>query len=231
MSTSFQLSLLVLLFISDSGWGAETTSSRAAKPLNLLVLTVDDMSCDSMGAFGCKLPETTPNMDKLAEGGLRFRYAHVQVGNCMPSRNVMWSGRYPHNNGVEGFYPVPAARHPMLCDLAKEAGYFTAIRHKIGHSSPFSPYTWDLELGVVDGVKIHAKDSASYGDSVRLGIEAADNAGQPFFLCINVSDPHKPFYTQVKNGQDPHVPTLVYDANQVPVPGSLPECRKACGDR
>ena len=75
----------------------------AAERVNLLIVTVDDMSADSVGAFDCQLPDTTPNIDRLAAEGLRFRHAHVQVGNCMPSRNVMWSGRYPHNNGVEGF--------------------------------------------------------------------------------------------------------------------------------
>ncbi len=56
---------------------------------NILFITVDDMNCDSMGAYGCALPGTTPNMDRLAAEGLRFEYAHVVVGNCMPSRNCM----------------------------------------------------------------------------------------------------------------------------------------------
>ena len=81
-------------------WGQYTFADRP----NILLITVDDMSADSIGAFGCKLPETTPNIDGLARESLSFAYAHVQVGNCMPSRNVMFSGRYPHNNGVEGFY-------------------------------------------------------------------------------------------------------------------------------
>ena len=60
-----------------------------ARP-NLLLITVDDMSCDSVGVFGCKLKGTTPHIDKLARESLRFGHAHVQVGNCYPSRNVMF---------------------------------------------------------------------------------------------------------------------------------------------
>ena len=60
--------------------------------------------------------------DRLAAEGLCFKYAHVQVGNCMPSRNVMWSGRYPHNNRVEGFYQVKDPGYPVLADLMKQAG-------------------------------------------------------------------------------------------------------------
>ncbi len=79
-----------------------TAAILQAKP-NILFITVDDMNCDSVGAFGCKLADTTPHIDKLAAEGLRFDKAHVVVGNCYPSRNVMFSGRYPHNSGVEGF--------------------------------------------------------------------------------------------------------------------------------
>ena len=74
--------------------------SAANRP-NILLLTVDDMSADSVGVFGSKLAGTTPNMDKLASQSLRFAHAHVTVGNCMPCRNVMLSGLYSHNNKVE----------------------------------------------------------------------------------------------------------------------------------
>ena len=82
--------------------------AASAKP-NLLIITTDDMSCDSVGAFGCKLKDTTPHMDRLAARSLRFNHAHVVVGNCMPSRKVMWSGKYPHNNGNEGFKAISKA--------------------------------------------------------------------------------------------------------------------------
>jgi len=214
---SLFMACLLGLFVS--------TAVRAERP-NLLIITVDDMSADSVGAFGCRLEGTTPNIDRLAKQGLRFSRAHVQVGNCMPSRNVMWSGRYPHNNGVEGFYQVKDAKYPVLCDLMKAAGYFTAIRHKVSHSTPYSPYDWDLVLDTLpDGTKAHVKDAASYGESTRRGIEAAGEADKPFCLLLNTSDPHKPFYAQNnKTGEtipDPHEPSRVFAAKEVPVPGFL----------
>lgn len=199
---------------------------EAAQKLNLLIVTVDDMSADSIGAFGCKLPDTTPNIDRLATEGLRFRHAHVQVGNCMPSRNVMWSGRYPHNNGVEGFYQVPDADYPVLADLMQQAGYFTAIRHKVSHSTPYHPYpSWDLVLDdLPDGTKAHVKDPVSYGVSTSRGIEGAKAEGKPFCLVINIADPHKPFYAEGRRGEtipDPHVPTRVFTPEEPPTPGFL----------
>ena len=107
---------------------------------------------------------------------MRFAYAHVQVANCQPSRNVMWSGRYPHNNRVEGFYQVKDPEYPVLADLMHDAGYFTAIRGKVSHSTPYHPYQWDLDLSTLpDGTKAHVKDPQSYGiyivDRMNIGLD------------------------------------------------------------
>jgi N-sulfoglucosamine sulfohydrolase len=190
---------------------------EAAEPLNLLVITTDDMSCDSVGAFGAKLAGTTPNIDRLASEGLRFQHAHVQVGNCMPSRNVMFSGRYPHNNRVEGFYMVREPGYPVLAELMHQAGYYTGIRHKVAHSTPFSPHpAWDAVLNAPADVK----NAESYYTATQGAIADAEKAGKPFFLNINVADPHKPFFNEGKR-PDPNQPSCVYTADEVPIPGFL----------
>jgi len=219
-----------ILFLTVGLLACLSTASAAKRP-NILFISVDDMNCDSMGAYGCALPETTPHMDQLASEGLRFEFAHVQVGNCMPSRNVMFSGRYPHNNRVEGFYQVKDKDYPVLCDLMKEAGYLTAIRGKVTHSTPYHPYDWDMDVSTLDGEKQHVKDSASYGRSAKAAFDAAKEQGKPFCLLVNISDPHKPFYAMGKKQEvmpDPHVPTHVFTPEEVPIPGFLfddPEVR------
>src|SRR5688572_8800901 len=159
-----RLSLAAILLVLVGPLAAAGGAAEPAKRPNVLLLTTDDMSCDSVGAFGCRLPGTTPNMDRLAADGLRFAHAHVQVGNCMPSRNVMLSGRYPHNNRVEGFYPVRDPGYPVLADLLKAGGYFTGIRGKVPHSTPYSPYpAWDLVLDKLpSGQQAQAKNIDSY---------------------------------------------------------------------
>ena len=190
--------------------------SEANTP-NLLVITVDDMSCDSAGVFDGVIPDLTPNMDQLASEGLRFEMAHVQVGNCYPSRNVMFSGRYPHSSGVEGFYQVQND-YPVFCDLMQKAGYFAAIRGKVSHSTPFQPYRWDVDLTInEDESKEHIKDVASYGRSLERGITLAEKAGKPFAININISDPHKPFWFE----GDPHGVSRIYSPEESPIPGFL----------
>lgn len=212
------IALLALCLFLPSGLSADE-----ARP-NILIVTVDDMSCDSVGAFGCKLPDTTPNIDRLAAQGMRYHYAHVQVGNCYPSRNVMFSGRYPHNTGVEGFYQVKDPDYPHLVDAMKEGGYFVAIRGKVSHSTPYQPYAWDEDLTIIDGKKQDAKNAQSYYDSTRRGIELAKAAEKPFCLNINISDPHKPFYAMGKQGAvvpDNNVPSHIFKPEEVPIPGFL----------
>lgn len=197
-----------------------------SKAPNLLVITVDDMSCDSVGVYGSKLKGTTPNMDRFARSALRFEHAHVQVGNCFPSRNVMFSGLYPHNNEAEGFYQVKN-KYPTLTDLLSASGYYTGIRGKVSHTTPYNPYpTWTRDLTVKeDGGKYHIKDVSSYGESTAWGIREAEDLGKPFYLNINISDPHKPFW----NPGDQHEVSRIFSADEVPVPGFLfdhPEVRK-----
>jgi N-sulfoglucosamine sulfohydrolase len=208
----------ILLFIL-----APALQALVPPPPNLILLTVDDMSCDSVGAYSSKLEGTTPRMDRLATQSLRFDYAHVTVGNCMPCRNVMFSGLYSHNNKIEGFYQVKDPGWPHMADLIKEAGYYVAIHGKVSHSAPYQPYAWDEDLTILpEGGKAHLKDIASYGESTARGIRNAKKAGKPFFLSINISDPHKPFWSQVRGGkEDPHVPSRIFKPNEVPIPGFL----------
>lgn len=193
------------------------------KPLNLLLITVDDMSCDSVGVYGCKLEGTTPTMDRLASQSLRFEHAHVTVGNCNPCRNVMFSGLISHNNKVEGFYKVTDPGWPHMVDLLKAAGYYAGIRGKVTHSSPYQPYDWDNDLTTLeDGSQAHIKDAKSYGEATARGITNAKKQGKPFFLSVNISDPHKPFWSEVRGGgEDRHVPSRIFTADEVPVPGFL----------
>lgn len=214
------LSILSLTFFSF----VTVAESADSKP-NILIITVDDMSADSLGAFGCKLQDTSPTIDSFAKRAMKFNHAHVHVGNCMPGRNIMWSGMFSHVNGVEGFRQNKDVKHPVLCDLAKQAGYFTGIRGKVSHSTPYAPYAWDAVLDTdAKGKKYHIKDAASYGESMRSGIQQAEKAGKPFCLMMNISDPHKPFYAQGKGGKtipDKHVPSRVFKGDEVPIPGFL----------
>ena len=71
---------------------------------NILLFTADDLNCDSLGCYGRKVPDITPNLDRFAAAGIRFERAHVNVAICQPSRGVLATGRYSHRSGITGFY-------------------------------------------------------------------------------------------------------------------------------
>lgn len=220
MQLRIALAMAASVLIHQSGQASDT----AHRP-NILIVTVDDMSCDSVGVFGCPLKETTPSIDHFAKSAMQFQHAHVHVGNCMPSRNIMWSGLYSCKNGIEGFRQDPSVTYPTLCDLAQDAGYYAAIRGKVPHSTPYTPYGWDQDATMQpNGRKFALKDPASYGKSVEQVVKAASQEQKPFCLMVNISDPHKPFYGVNGKGQpvdDPFVPTKLFNADTVPVPGFL----------
>lgn len=204
-------------------------AGAAAAPPNILLITVDDMNADSVGVFGSAVADTTPNIDRLAAQGMRFEYAHVQVANCMPSRNVILSGRYPHSNGIEGFDHLPEVDYPTLPELLAATGYYTAILGKVNHATPYMPYPWDRvldEVPEIAGRERYHKDPQSYALGVETGIEEAAQQGRPFLLLVNVSDPHVPLYGYDRRGRpmaDPHMPSHVFAPGEIVVPGYLPD--------
>ena len=91
------------------------------RPPNILIVTADDLAYNSVSAFGCRVPGITPNIDKLAEQGIRFTNAHVNTAVCQPCRQSWLTGRFPHNNGAEGFEPIDEDV-PTLPEQLKKAG-------------------------------------------------------------------------------------------------------------
>ncbi|MEO0509809.1 MAG: sulfatase [Verrucomicrobiota bacterium] len=204
--------------------------STASQP-NVLFITVDDMNADSVGVFGCPIPDTTPNLDALAADGMRFEYAHVQVPNCTPSRNVLQTGRYPQKNGVEGFYDV-VVDFPILPDLLKNAGYKTGIWGKVVDTTPLSKYGWDKVMqsaGSKGSIKSIDEVHRLTGNFINDSLEQE----KPFYFVLNISDPHHPLFSSQaakKKGHDNFPPSRIFTQDEVVVPGFLPDIKKVRQD-
>ena len=94
---------------------------------NILFIEVDDLNYEYLSSFGSQLVQT-PNVDRLAQTGVRFENAMAQGMMCGPSRNSLMTGLYPHNLG---FYyngdlnAIPKDTWSLPLGL-KEAGYYNA---------------------------------------------------------------------------------------------------------
>jgi N-sulfoglucosamine sulfohydrolase len=112
------------------------SAARAAEsPLNVLLITADDMNFDAPGFAGSAVPDITPNLDRLAREGLGIVNAHVAVAVCQPSRECLMTGRYPHRNGATGFYSV-RPDVPTLMEELRAAGYRLGILGQVTHLKP-----------------------------------------------------------------------------------------------
>ncbi|MBP7140268.1 MAG: sulfatase [Opitutaceae bacterium] len=146
------------------------------------------MNWDSVGAYGCPVPGTTPHIDALASVSTRFTNAYVTVGVCAPSRGVMMTGRYPHSTGATGFGLMPASVRTVP-ELLKAAGYVCGIIDKIGHLRPVEKYGWAKTYADTS----NGRSPKSYGRITGEFIKFARESGRPFFLMANARDPHRPF--------------------------------------
>lgn len=191
---------------------------------NVLLITADDLNWNSVGCYGCPVEEITPNIDRLAAAGMRFERAHVTCAVCMPSRHVLATGLFPHNNGVEGFQGDrlrPGV--PTIMGLLQDDGYRCGILGKVDHSSAGFQERWDFCRDMADLDR--GRSSALYG---RFAMEFFTSCGdRPFYLMANSHDPHRPFYgsdqEQSMWPEPTPQPSRIYADDQVIVPGFLPE--------
>jgi len=122
-SASFVLRVALLVGLSQHTL-AEDGDSVAPAPLNVVLITADDLNYDSVGCYGCEIPDITPNIDGLASEGMLFNHGYVNVAVCQPCRQSIMTGRYPHNNGRAAELHLPiAANLPWFPELLREAGY------------------------------------------------------------------------------------------------------------
>ena len=133
------LILLGLLVVTSCNAGQQKKQDRKDRP-NIVIIYLDDLGYGDLGAYGATSIRT-PNMDKLAENGLRFTNGYATSATCTPSRYGLLTGVYPWRNKEAKILPGTA---PLVIDTAqqtipkmlKQAGYHTAVVGK-----------WHLGLG------------------------------------------------------------------------------------
>src|SRR5262245_41189827 len=87
-----------LLLPAGLGRTARAAAYTPAPP-NILFIFSDDHALQTIGAYGSKINKT-PNIDRLAKGGMLFRHCLVTNSICAPSRAVILTGKHSHVNGV-----------------------------------------------------------------------------------------------------------------------------------
>ncbi|RKY06722.1 MAG: sulfatase [Planctomycetota bacterium] len=141
--------------------GAARQASRGAGKPNIIIILADDLGYGDIGCYGNKTINT-PNIDALAEGGLKFTDFHSNSPVCSPTRAAFLTGRYQQRCGVEGVVTAKGHRdkgmplaETTFAEVLKEAGYRTAMFGKwhVGYHVRFNPVKqgFDEFVGYVSG--------------------------------------------------------------------------------
>lgn len=193
-------------------------AAEAPRP-NVILIVADDLGYGDLGAYGAT-DLATPNIDRLAQEGLRFTDFYAVANTCSPSRAALMTGRHPPRSGVNAvlFHDTPEGlpHHEItIAELLRDAGYRTGMIGKwhLGATEEFMPprHGFDEFFGVphsndeknffvYDGARRlpEAVDQSQlirrYSDRALAFLEGAAHDERPFFLYIAHNAPHVPLY-------------------------------------
>jgi arylsulfatase A-like enzyme/Flp pilus assembly protein TadD len=189
----------------------------ALRGYNVLLITIDTLRADHVGAYGSPLG-LTPTLDRLASEGLRFNNAHAHVPMTLPSHTTIMTGLYPPANGVHdnGSFRFDGAK-PTLAGTLNQAGYRTGAF--------VGAFVLDARFGLNAGFDVY--DDRVQGASANLEIvqrtaeqvlapayEWITSHDQPWFAWVHLYDPHEPYTPPepfaARYQQDPYSGEIAY---------------------
>jgi len=188
------------------------TAPPVEMPDNIIVLTADDLGWHDLSCYGNRDIET-PNIDRLANEGVKFDNAFVTASSCSPSRACLITGQYPHTNGVDGLtttYPGKslAKGYRTLPGMLRRAGYNTYIEGK-WHVAPFfNPYHY----GYNQGLGCLLASEIQTADRTLEFLEA--NKDNRFYMEINYMNNHRDSFS----GEFDFDPDFPISPNEVSIP-------------
>jgi arylsulfatase A-like enzyme len=228
--------IVALLAVVACVVGAACTRSRERpeRP-NVLLISIDTLRADRVGAYGYQL-ETTPAIDALAARGVRFADVTVPWPKTWPSMASMVTGTAPQTNGIRlrPRRPLPP-ENVTLAEVLRDAGYATGavvanvnLGRAFGFDQGFERFveSWVDEAMRQTGRAVFRNrpgmvkrfTNGTLVTDQALGVLDALGGGKdkPFFLWLHYIDPHGPYvpppeYARLFAGAHPSAPVPVED--------------------
>lgn len=193
---------------------------------NIVYIMSDDHAAHAMSCYGSAINQT-PNLDRIAAGGMRLDTCLCTNAICTPSRANILTGQYSHRTGVETLDDkLDNTRHTVVSTLLQQAGYQTAMIGKwhLGHGAPYDPVGFDY-WNVLPGQGLyHNPEMIEMGERKAIQGYATDlitdfsldwlrrrDPSQPFFLMVHHKAPHRPWDPDEKHAH-------MYDDVDIPEP-------------
>jgi arylsulfatase len=129
---------------------------------NIILILADDLGYSDLGCYGGEI--RTPNLDRLAQRGIRFTHFY-NAARCCPSRASIMTGLYPHQAGMGGMVAGPKSNQPLegyrgrlndrcvtVAQVLREAGYATLMSGKWHLGQPWPDQKgFDEYFGLLGG--------------------------------------------------------------------------------
>jgi arylsulfatase A-like enzyme len=179
-----------------------TIATGALHGANVLLVTIDTLRADRVGAYGSALG-LTPTLDAFAREGARFEVARAHVPLTLPSHTTILTGLYPPATGVRdnGSFRFDGA-HPTLAGVLKQAGYTTGafvgafvLDARFGLNAGFDMYD-DRMHGSSANLEVVQRTAEEVLDPAYRWITAGSPqppAPSPWFAWVHLYDPHEPY--------------------------------------
>lgn len=210
--------LLFALAVAVVGLGRGARAGVALKP-NLVFILCDDLGYGDLGCYGSKTIKT-PNLDRLAEQGLRLTACYSGSPVCSPSRAALLTGRNPNRMGIRDWIPPDSGiylprQEVTVASLLKRAGYRTALvgkwhlNSRMDGSEPTpKDHGFDHWFATQNNAAPSHQDPVNFvrngqpvgplkGNSSTLTVDEAlafldKEKGSPFALFVWFHAPHEP---------------------------------------
>ncbi|WP_211748852.1 sulfatase [Paenibacillus sp. Marseille-Q4541] len=188
-------------------------NTRSVTRPNIVFIMSDDHAAHAISSYGSKI-NTTPNIDRIAEEGIRFDQCFCTNSICTPSRASILTGTYNHVNGVKTLSDRLDGRQLTVAKLLKEDGYQTAMIGKwhLGHGGESDPTGFDywsvlpgqgdyfdpnfIEMGKNIKEEGYATDIIT---DKSIGWIHKRDKDKPFFLMCHHKAPHRPWIPDHKH--------------------------------
>jgi arylsulfatase A-like enzyme len=169
----------------------------AKSDLNVVVITLDTTRADHLGAYGFQ-SIATPNIDWLAEEGVRFEAALTAVPLTVPAHASLYTGRFPFHHGVRDNDSELGREETTLAEILRQRGYQTGAF--------VGAYVLAASRGLNQGFDVYRDDFGSSSELSPSGLrraadQVADDAmnwvgqvgNRSFFAWLHFYDAHAPY--------------------------------------
>lgn len=204
--------------------------SIARQQPNIVVILADDMGYSDLGCYGSEIP--TPNLDKLAQNGVRFTQFY-NTARCCPSRATLLTGLYSHQAGVghmmndqgpdhEAYRGQLNNKSVTIGEALKSAGYFTAMSGKWHVSFDFNVNPanrgFDRSLAAPNGGFYYAdKRSRLFLNGRELDVNNAPELPKNWYTTDIWTDYGLKFIDEALTEKKPFLLYLAYNAPHFPL--------------